>query len=117
VTGHPTNRSNKTYTDRPSPSENRFLHPLQPFIYRSLGAGRSPIMADLIDPTTKGNYPVILGVGLLGKPSNEIFTGIRCKSPSPPLHSSASHPWACDPGQQTSKTTELLTHRLFTPSR
>ncbi|PNP39275.1 hypothetical protein TGAMA5MH_08693 [Trichoderma gamsii] len=34
-------------------------------------------MADLIDPTTKGNYPVILGVGLLGKPSNEIFTGIR----------------------------------------
>ncbi|KAL7894516.1 RNA polymerase II transcription elongation factor domain-containing protein [Trichoderma sp. SZMC 28014] len=34
-------------------------------------------MADLIDPTVKGNYPVILGVGLLGKPSNEIFTGIR----------------------------------------
>ncbi|UKZ84612.1 uncharacterized protein TrAFT101_000515 [Trichoderma asperellum] len=34
-------------------------------------------MADLIDPTMKGNYPVILGVGLLGKPSNEIFTGIR----------------------------------------
>lgn len=36
-------------------------------------------MADLIDPTTKGNYPVILGDGLLGKTSNEIFTGIRCK--------------------------------------
>ncbi|KAH6607181.1 ell-associated factor [Trichoderma cornu-damae] len=33
--------------------------------------------ADLIDPTAKGNYPVILGDGLLGKTSNEIFTGIR----------------------------------------
>ncbi|KAL7916391.1 hypothetical protein GGI35DRAFT_473675 [Trichoderma velutinum] len=34
-------------------------------------------MADLIDPTAKGNYPIILGDGLLGKTSNEIFTGIR----------------------------------------
>ncbi|RFU75633.1 ell-associated factor [Trichoderma arundinaceum] len=34
-------------------------------------------MADLIDPTVKGNYPVILGDSLLGKTSNEIFTGIR----------------------------------------
>ncbi|KAL7930409.1 hypothetical protein V8C35DRAFT_313179 [Trichoderma chlorosporum] len=34
-------------------------------------------MADLIDPTVKGNYPIILGDGLLGKTSNEIFTGIR----------------------------------------
>ncbi|KAK4077508.1 uncharacterized protein Triagg1_3840 [Trichoderma aggressivum f. europaeum] len=37
----------------------------------------SPTMADLIDPTAKGNYPIILGDGLLGKTSNEIFTGIR----------------------------------------
>ncbi|KAL7815860.1 hypothetical protein V8C44DRAFT_323166 [Trichoderma aethiopicum] len=34
-------------------------------------------MAELIDPTAKGNYPIILGDGLLGKTSNEIFTGIR----------------------------------------
>ncbi|KAL7787977.1 hypothetical protein V8C37DRAFT_254267 [Trichoderma ceciliae] len=34
-------------------------------------------MADLIDPTAKGNYPVILGDGLRGKTSNDIFTGIR----------------------------------------
>ena len=34
--------------------------------------------AGLIDPTKTGNYPVILGDGLLGKTSNEIFTGIRC---------------------------------------
>ena len=37
-------------------------------------------MADLIDPTQTGNYPVILGDGLLGKTSNDIFTGVRCKS-------------------------------------
>ena len=35
-------------------------------------------MARLIDPTVTGNYPVILGDGLLGKTSNEIFTGVRC---------------------------------------
>ncbi|EGR49805.1 uncharacterized protein TRIREDRAFT_22012 [Trichoderma reesei QM6a] len=34
-------------------------------------------MAELIDPTAKGNYPIILGDGLLGKTPNEIFTGIR----------------------------------------
>lgn len=34
--------------------------------------------AGLIDPTKQSNYPVILGDALLGKPSNEIFTGIRC---------------------------------------
>ncbi|CAM1502148.1 Fc.00g041320.m01.CDS01 [Cosmosporella sp. VM-42] len=34
-------------------------------------------LAGLIDPTKTGNYPVILGDGLLGKTSNEIFTGIR----------------------------------------
>ncbi|KAH7185594.1 RNA polymerase II transcription elongation factor-domain-containing protein [Fusarium flagelliforme] len=31
----------------------------------------------LIDPTKTGNYPVILGDALLGKTSNEIFTGIK----------------------------------------
>ncbi|KPA41175.1 ell-associated factor [Fusarium langsethiae] len=31
----------------------------------------------LIDPTKTGNYPVILGDALLGKTSNEIFTGIQ----------------------------------------
>lgn len=36
-------------------------------------------MAELVDPTQKGNYPVILGDSLLGKNSNEIFTGVRCK--------------------------------------
>ncbi len=35
-------------------------------------------MAGLIDPTAAGKYPVILGDGLLGKTSNDIFTGIRC---------------------------------------
>ncbi|POR34173.1 Uncharacterized protein TPAR_05622 [Tolypocladium paradoxum] len=34
-------------------------------------------MAGLIDPTVAGKYPVILGEGILGKTSNEIFTGIR----------------------------------------
>ncbi|PHH66366.1 hypothetical protein CDD81_7421 [Ophiocordyceps australis] len=34
-------------------------------------------MATLIDPTLQAKYPVILGDGLLGKTSNEIFTGIR----------------------------------------
>ncbi|UNI24339.1 hypothetical protein JDV02_010093 [Purpureocillium takamizusanense] len=34
-------------------------------------------MAGLIDPTVAGKYPVILGEGLLGKTSNDIFTGIR----------------------------------------
>ncbi|KAG8415450.1 hypothetical protein J3458_009297 [Metarhizium acridum] len=34
-------------------------------------------MAGLIDPTVAGKYPVILGDGLLGKTSNDIFTGIR----------------------------------------
>ncbi|KFH43325.1 hypothetical protein ACRE_059440 [Hapsidospora chrysogenum ATCC 11550] len=34
-------------------------------------------MADLIDPTQTGNYPVILSDRLLNKETNEIFTGIR----------------------------------------
>ena len=37
-------------------------------------------MADLIDPTQTGNYPVILSDRLLKKEANEIFTGVRCKS-------------------------------------
>jgi hypothetical protein len=36
-------------------------------------------MADLIDPTVTGKYPVVLGDSLLGRTSNEIFTGIRCE--------------------------------------
>lgn len=36
-------------------------------------------MAGVVDPTVNGNYPIILGDGLLGKPSNDIFTGIRCE--------------------------------------
>lgn len=36
------------------------------------------IMAGLIDPTVTGKYPVVLGDNLLGKTSNEIFTGVRC---------------------------------------
>ncbi|RCI13761.1 hypothetical protein L249_8310 [Ophiocordyceps polyrhachis-furcata BCC 54312] len=34
-------------------------------------------MAALIDPTVRGKYPVILGDGMLGKTSNDIFTGVR----------------------------------------
>ncbi|PFH62764.1 hypothetical protein XA68_11987 [Ophiocordyceps unilateralis] len=34
-------------------------------------------MAALIDPTARGKYPVILGDGMLGKTSNDIFTGVR----------------------------------------
>ncbi|PHH84797.1 hypothetical protein CDD83_1391 [Cordyceps sp. RAO-2017] len=34
-------------------------------------------MASLIDPTARGKYPVILGDGMLGKTSNDIFTGVR----------------------------------------
>lgn len=37
------------------------------------------VMAGLVDPTVTGNYPVILGDGLLGKTSHEIFTGVRCR--------------------------------------
>lgn len=35
--------------------------------------------ADLVDPTKAGKYPVILSDELLGKPSTETFTGVRCK--------------------------------------
>ncbi|KAK7426827.1 hypothetical protein QQZ08_006728 [Neonectria magnoliae] len=34
-------------------------------------------LAGLIDPTKTGNYPVILGDSLMGKPPNEVFTSIR----------------------------------------
>ncbi|KAF7552083.1 hypothetical protein G7046_g7525 [Stylonectria norvegica] len=46
-------------------------------------------LAGLIDPTKMGNYPVILGDGLLGKTSNEIFTGIRYNH-KPALSSSSA---------------------------
>lgn len=48
-------------------------------------------MADLIDPTHKANYPVILSDRLLGKEHNEIFTGVRCKLLLH-LHSFHHHP-------------------------
>lgn len=47
-------------------------------------------MAGLVDPTVTGNYPVILGDGLLGKTSNDIFTGIRYNHK--PEHSSSNAP-------------------------
>ncbi|KAH8169779.1 RNA polymerase II transcription elongation factor domain-containing protein [Sarocladium implicatum] len=47
-------------------------------------------MAGLVDPTVTGNYPIILGDGLLGKPSNDIFTGIRYNHK--PEHSSSNAP-------------------------
>lgn len=39
-----------------------------------------PTMAapGLIDPTKPGKYPVVLSDALLGKPSKEAYTGIRC---------------------------------------
>jgi hypothetical protein len=52
-------------------------------------------MAELVDPTQKGNYPVILGDSLLGKNSNEIFTGVRCK--------------------MLSKTSSLVSYHALTP--
>ena len=33
----------------------------------------------LLDPTKAGKYPVILSDALLGKDSNELYTGVRCK--------------------------------------
>ncbi|KAK0387926.1 hypothetical protein NLU13_4171 [Sarocladium strictum] len=47
-------------------------------------------MAGLVDPTVTGNYPVILGDGLLGKTSNDIFTGIKYNHK--PEHSSSTAP-------------------------
>lgn len=45
-----------------------------------------PAMAatGLIDPTRPGRYPVILSDALLGKPSKEAYTGIRCRLPPLP---------------------------------
>lgn len=33
----------------------------------------------MVDPTKAGKYPVILSDELLGKPSNDIYTGVNCK--------------------------------------
>lgn len=41
-------------------------------------------MAKIIDPTQTGNYPVVLSDRLLGKETNEVFTGIRCTLHAPP---------------------------------
>ncbi|KAK7209622.1 hypothetical protein V2G26_016800 [Clonostachys chloroleuca] len=48
-------------------------------------------MAELVDPTQKGNYPVILGDSLLGKNSNEIFTGVRYNH-KPPIATAEKNP-------------------------
>ncbi len=48
-------------------------------------------MAGLIDPTVTGKYPVVLGDNLLGKTSNEIFTGVRCTWPS----TNTDLAWSC----------------------
>ncbi|OAA42765.1 Transcription elognation factor Eaf [Metarhizium rileyi] len=49
-------------------------------------------MAGLIDPTTAGKYPVILGDGLLGKTSNEIFTRIQYNhKPALPSDDASNH--------------------------
>jgi len=33
----------------------------------------------IIDPTKPGKYPIVLSDALLGKPSKESYTGVRCK--------------------------------------
>lgn len=33
----------------------------------------------IIDPTKNTKYPVILSDALMGMPSNETFTGVRCE--------------------------------------
>ena len=33
----------------------------------------------MVDPTKAGKYPVILSDELLGKSSNDIYTGVQCK--------------------------------------
>lgn len=53
-------------------------------------------MADLIDPTQTGNYPVVLSDRLLGKATDDIFTGVRCTltllQPSFSRHANPSTP-------------------------
>ncbi|KJZ75770.1 hypothetical protein HIM_04927 [Hirsutella minnesotensis 3608] len=61
-------------------------------------------MAALIDPTVKGKYPVILGDGMLGRTSNEIFTGVRYNH-KPTLSSSDGPAHAKLKPSQPGKTT------------
>lgn len=52
-----------------------------PLSFLNWSSNREATMAAaLIDPTIAGKYPVILGEGLLEKTSNDIFTGVRCRS-------------------------------------
>lgn len=42
--------------------------------------GESKMAASgMIDPTKRAKYPVVLSDALLGKPSRETYTGVRCK--------------------------------------
>lgn len=46
----------------------------------------------IIDPTKPGKYPIVLSDALLGKPSKESYTGIRCKQlPIEPFPLRADH--------------------------
>jgi hypothetical protein len=40
---------------------------------------RTMAASGIVDPTKPGKYPVILSDALLGKPSKEAYTAIRCK--------------------------------------
>jgi len=54
-------------------------------------------MADLIDPTQTGNYPVILGDGLLGKAANDVFTGVRYNHKPPQPNTESNRPTRLKP--------------------
>uniref|UniRef100_A0A0B7K2Z7 Transcription elongation factor Eaf N-terminal domain-containing protein n=1 Tax=Bionectria ochroleuca TaxID=29856 RepID=A0A0B7K2Z7_BIOOC len=60
-------------------------------------------MAELVDPTQKGNYPVILGDSLLGKNSNEIFTGVRYNH-KPPIATAEKNPARLKPSVSGDKS-------------
>ncbi|RDA90660.1 hypothetical protein CP533_6822 [Ophiocordyceps camponoti-saundersi (nom. inval.)] len=57
------------------------------------------LMAALIDPTVRGKYPVILGDGMLGKTSNDIFTGPTLSTADGPAHARLK---PSQPGKTTS---------------
>lgn len=69
-------------------------------------------MASLVDPTATGNYPVILGDGMLGKTSNEIFTGIRCMLMPLPFQSALP----CYPAADTDGCSHADNHKPFLSS-
>jgi hypothetical protein len=66
----------------PCPSNtNRFHnpHPSKNSFPASAGSVRAMAAPGVLDPTKAGQYPVILSDELLGKPSKETYTGIRCE--------------------------------------